>query len=272
MIVVTGGSGFIGSHLLKKIDGFDFSTEKGFDIRDSGKAIGKIKGADVVVHLAAATDASSNDVEEIFGTNVHGTLNVLEACRKNDIGKLVFSSSAAVYGDEEPPLRESMSCRPINIYGASKMAAESYISAYANSYGLDATIFRFFNVYGPGCKGVVRTFIKEALNRRKIVIKGDGSQTRDFVYIDDVVDAIIKAFSKKGLGPYNIGTGVETSISKLADMVSQLSGKLAITHCSSRKNDIKRSFADVSKASEAGFETHTSFNEGLKDTFRFFRK
>jgi UDP-glucose 4-epimerase len=272
MVVVTGGSGFIGSHLLKRIKGFDFSLGKGFDVRDSDLVLKETKGADAIVHLAAVTDAASNDIEEIFGINVHGTLNVLEACRKNDIRKLVFSSSAAVYGDAKPPLNESMHCKPINLYGASKLASESYISAYASSYGLDATMFRFFNVYGPCCKGVVRTLIRASLDKKSIVIEGDGKQTRDFVYVDDVVDVMVKALSRKGLGPYNIGTGIETTINELATKISELGGKLEIKHDLPRKNDIKKSFADVSRASAAGFKANTSLGDGLKETFRFFRK
>lgn len=272
MLVVTGGSGFIGSHLLKTVEGVDFSLKQGLDITDMKQLISKTAGAEAVVHLAAETDASSTDVDKIFSTNVFGTLNVLEACRRNDVKNLVFASSAAVYGDAKPPLSEAVCCEPTNLYGASKLAAESYVSAYSNSYGIDSTVLRFFNVYGSGCHGVVRDFIASALCGRAITILGDGSQTRDFVYVGDVVEAIKLATGKSGFGIYNVGTGLSTTIKELSETVSRLAGGIETRHAPAREVDIKHSFADMSKAHGFGFKAKVSLHEGLERTFRLFRK
>ncbi len=272
MLVVTGGPGFIGSHLLKTVEGMSFSLKQGFDITNLKQLISKTAGAEAVVHLAAETDASSMDNDKIFNTNVLGTVNVLEACRKNDVKNLVFASSAAVYGEAEPPLSEAICCEPTNPYGASKLAAESYVSAYSNSYGINSTVLRFFNVYGPGCHGVVRDFITSALCGKAITILGDGSQTRDFVYVGDVVEAIKLAIGRSGFGVYNVGTGLGTTIKELSEVISRLAGDVGIRHAPARKADIRHSLADTSKAQKFGFKAKVSLLEGLERTFRFFRK
>jgi UDP-glucose 4-epimerase len=272
MLVVTGGAGFVGSHLLKTVQGRDFSLRNGQDVRDAKKLLMETVGADAVVHLAAETDASSKEVDNIFGTNVIGTLNVLEACRTNDIGRVVFASSAAVYGEAEPPNSESVCCEPINPYGASKLAAESLVSAYSASYGISATVLRFFNIYGPGCHGVIPEFIRQSLRTKSITMFGDGMQTRDFIHVDDVVRAIELSLDRKGFDLHNVGTGLGTSIRELADKISGLAGGVELRNGPARETDITHSFADTTRASEFGFRAEVGLDEGLGKTFRYFRK
>jgi len=279
-ILVTGGAGFIGFHLCKKLADstsnltiYDNLSSgklenvkhlpnahfvKG-DILDLEKLLSQEK-ADIIYHLAAQVVvpySMENPIED-FETNARGTLNVLEKARKDD-ARLVFASSAAVYGNTTKlPTPENYGFNPDSCYGLSKVVGEQYCNMYSKQYGLDITILRFANVYGPRCHGVIEDFLdKISRNPEKLEIIGSGLQSRDFVHISDVVDALIlSATSQVALGEtFNIGFGKTTKIIDLAKMILKilgLSDKTVITTTNVPwHGDIKTIWFDISKVKKA---------------------
>lgn len=297
---MTGGAGFIGSHLTKmlldtgwhvvvlddfssgKIENFDEWSDSSAirivrgDIRDRKIVDEVLDGIDSVVHLAAFVNPPESIKKplETHDVNLNGTLNVLESCLRNRIKKLVFASSAAVYGDGNPlPLREGCCLRPISPYAASKASAEFYCKMYRDCYGLGSVILRFFNVYGPGQNtgeyaGVITRFVASGLQGKPLTIYGDGSQTRDFVNVKDVVSAVEKALSFESADTevFNVCTGKPVSINELARFVCETLGKnLEVKHAESRPGDIIYNYGDPTKAQHVlGFETHVNFKDGLE--------
>jgi nucleoside-diphosphate-sugar epimerase len=279
---VTGGAGFIGSHLVDRLilDGHQvlmiddlsngnlrnvaghLKSQKvelvRADFADSRALAELLPGSDVVVHLAALVSVTKSvaDPESSRRTNAEGTIKLLDQCVINGVKKFIFASSAAVYGESNPPLKEDMSCKPLSPYAASKVAGEAYCHAYANSYDLETVILRFMNVYGPRRSGGpysgVMTKFAEALQQGKgLMIYGDGEQERDFVHVSDVVSSIAAAMTNpKAVGEtFNIGSGVPTSINGLAELFISAGGKrVPIEHGPARKAEIKASYADISKA------------------------
>ncbi len=274
--LVTGGAGFIGFHLCKKLSDstsnltiYDNLSSgkmenvkplpnahfiKG-DILDLKKLLSQEK-SDLIFHLAAQVVvpySMENPIED-FETNARGTLNVLEKARKDD-ARIVFASSAAVYGNTTKlPTPESYGFSPDSCYGLSKVVGEQYCNMYSKQYGLDVTILRFANVYGPRCHGVIEDFLdKISRNPAKLEIIGSGLQSRDFVHISDVVDALIlSATSDVALGEtFNIGFGKTTKIIDLAKMILKilgLSDKTVITTTNVPwHGDIKTIWFDISK-------------------------
>jgi len=291
-IVITGGAGFIGSHLANRLvdhnevivfDNLSTGDQTQLDsdvrvvegdIRDEKLTQQTISGADVVFHEAAEVSvqrsvenpAQSNDI------NITGSLNVLEAARKAD-ARVVVASSAAIYGTPtEVPLTEAEPTTPASPYGIQKLTLDHYTRVYHEQYGMDTIALRYFNVYGPGqtagdYSGVISIFADQAASGDPITVEGDGSQTRDFIHIDDIVRANIAAATTENIGKaYNIGTGHEITIKELAETIHEVSGsKSEITHVEPRANEIPRSCADISKANEElGFEPQTELSEGLK--------
>jgi UDP-glucose 4-epimerase len=318
--LITGGCGFIGTSLIRDlqnkgghnvrvIDNLTTGsredlllvcpfTEKGAetidshpqgvelvvgDILDEKLALLVVKGADVIVHLAANTGVgpSVNDPRTDCYTNVLGTFNYLEAARQNKINRFVFASSGAPAGEVEPPIHEELPPHPVSPYGASKLAGEGYCSAYYGSFSIETVALRFGNVYGPGSihKGsVVAKFIKHAIAGEALEIFGDGYQTRDFVYIDDLIRAVVLAATQSEIGGeiFQIATSRETTVGEIADqLVTVLKQKgvmgVKIVNSEYRIGDVKRNFSDTSKARKyLGWSAETNLYSGLEKTVDYF--
>ena len=282
-IFVTGGAGFIGTHLCKKLtslhkvtvyDNFSNSNKESFpamenvtlivgDILDNSKLFDSMKNHDVVIHLAAKTDVidSIHNPDDTFQTNVQGTQNVLDSCKSNAISKIIVTSSAAVYQNSGNSVNEESTTKPLSPYGQSKLDMEK-ITIQSK---IDYTILRLFNVYGGGHTSVVITnFKKNILENKPLIIFGDGKAIRDFIHIDDVVDGIILSMTSTS-GIYNIASGNGTSIGDLAKLFMQLSGKNSeIIHKSARDGEIIYSVANITKSQkELGFYPKMSLDGGL---------
>jgi UDP-glucose 4-epimerase len=294
-IFVTGGAGFIGSHLCKKLSD-STSNLTIYDNLSNGKIenvkhlpkVHFVKGdildlkklrsqekAELIFHLAAQVVvpySMENPIED-FETNARGTLNVLEKARKDD-ARVVFASSAAVYGNPtQLPTPEDYGFNPFSCYGLSKVVGEEYCSMYSKQYGLDIAILRFANVYGSRCHGVINDFFdKLERNPEKLEIIGTGEQSRDFVHVLDVAEALIlSAVNEVAIGKtYNIGFGKTTKIIDLAKMILKilsLSDKTTITTTNvSWKGDIKTIWFDISKAKkEMKWAPTISLEDNLKE-------
>jgi UDP-glucose 4-epimerase len=253
------------------------------DVRDAAFMSAMIAGADVVVHLAANTGVGPSvaDPRRDCDINVFGTLNCLEACRTGGIKRMVFASSGAPVGDCEPPLHEELPAHPASPYGASKLAGEAYCSAYKLSFGLDTVALRFGNCYGPLSShksSVVAKFIREALAGEDWSIYGDGRQTRDFIHVDDIVDAIIRAATTDGIGGevFQIATSSETTVLELAERLRHALQRRGVTapkvhHEAPRTGDVKRNYSDTSKARDRlGWRAQVSLDEGLDQVLAWF--
>lgn len=298
---VTGGCGFIGSHLveelskehevividdlssgsLKNIQGLEVEFVKG-SITDLKLLKQVFVDVDVVFHLAALVSVQESIKNPIKtnNVNVNGTLNVLIAARDRNVRKVVFSSSCAVYGDtDELPINEVSKPNPKSPYAVTKLAAENYCKVFHEVYGLKTTILRYFNVYGPKqdvnseYAAVIPEFIRRILNGIPPTIYGDGKQTRDFVFVKDVVRANIVAAKSNKTGIFNIASGKGVSIIELAQIISKIVGKnLKPTHDKPREGDIRHSVGDISKAKKVlGFKPEYSIEEGLKETIEWFK-
>lgn len=253
------------------------------DILDAQTALKVTKGMDCVVHLAANTgvapsvEAPRMDCE----TNVIGTFNYLEAARHCSVKRFIFASSGAPAGEVSPPIHEELPPHPVSPYGASKLAGEGYCSAYSKTFGLETIALRFGNVYGPlsGHKNsVVAQFIKRALDGFPLEIYGDGTQTRDFIYIEDLIHAIKQAARTADIGGevFQIATSQETTVKELAELLSQgLTeqgvSKPVINFEAPRQGDVMRNFSDTSKAAKLlNWSASTPLADGLRRTIRFF--
>lgn len=316
--LITGGCGFIGTSLIKKLvcncpyvqirilDNYSEGTlddlqevttfvqssaedcilKKGVvvvegDIRDQQTTTLCARNIDCIVHLAANTGVPSSvknprlDME----VNVGGTFNMLEAARKNDVQKFVFASSGAPAGMVEPPIHEELPPHPVSPYGASKLAGEGYCSAYYQSYGVNTICLRFGNVYGPRSKkksSVVAKFIRQSLNNEPCHIFGDGLQTRDFIFIDDLIEAIILA-AKKDIGgeTFQIASGKERNVLEISDIIATVLNKYGksfnINYDSPRIGDVKRNFSDTSKAKNIlGWSPSMDLESGIEETIKYF--
>ncbi|MEM0896691.1 MAG: NAD-dependent epimerase/dehydratase family protein [Verrucomicrobiota bacterium] len=315
--LITGGAGFIGTNLIKALRAKGESDIRVFDDlsvgsrEDLGSAcsfedvaatdefggvqlvVGSImdaplmadaaKGADVVVHLAANTGVgpSVEDPRSDCTTNVIGTLNALEAARHGAVKRFVFASSGAPVGECEPPIHEEKVPRPVSPYGASKLAGEGYCSAYFRTFGLETVGLRFGNVYGPGStnKGsVVAKFIRLAREGKTLEIYGDGQQTRDFIYVEDLVGAIVQGASAEGAGGelFQIATNRESTVSELVELLVPLLderglGPVEVMHGEKRLGDVMRNFSDTTKAKEVlGWSSETELANGLRKTVDWF--
>ena len=255
------------------------------DILDPELAERVTRGFDVIVHLAANTGVgpSVENPRMDCETNVIGTLNYLEAARKNCINRFVFASSGAPAGEVEPPIHEELPPHPVSPYGASKLAGEGYCSAYFRTFNVETVCLRFGNVYGPysGKKdSVVARFIKQALAGEPLEIYGDGSQTRDFIYIDDLIQAIQLAAEKKDVAGeiFQIATSRETTVNEITQLiVSELEKKqikgIEVRFSQPRKGDVKRNFSDTRKAGKIlGWYPQTDLSRGLRQTLDWFWK
>jgi len=211
--------------------------------------------------------------------NVFGTLNALLAARDGGAGAFVFASSGAPLGSVEPPGHEGLAPRPLSPYGASKLAGEGLCSAFAGSYGIAATALRFTNVYGPYSyhKGsVVALCLKRIMDGEPLVVYGDGDQTRDFLYIDDLGAAVIAAIARRPTGGlYQLGTGTETSVNELMELLIELMPDRAVTVINEpdRRGEIRRAYSDISRArADLGYAPDTPLRDGLVTTSDWFRQ
>ncbi|MDX8549507.1 SDR family oxidoreductase [Methanospirillum sp. J.3.6.1-F.2.7.3] len=298
-VLVTGGAGFIGSHILTRLladnyevvclDNFDpyydpltkrkniepflsssyFSLIEG-DINDPSLLMSAMEGCDYVFHEAAQAGVriSVEDPMKPHMVNASGTLAVLEAAVKCGVKKVVNASSSSVYGTVRYlPFDEDHPTIPVSPYGVSKLAAEHYCRVFSELYGLNTISLRYFTVYGPRMRPdlAISIFTRAALDNKPIQIFGDGTKTRDFTYIDDVVDANIRAI-KKGSGVYNIGGGHHISILDLAhEIINVNDSSSAIEYYPPVKGDAEHTYAETKKAQcELGWKANTSIYDGLK--------
>ena len=265
----------------------DFSNEKvqfiEGDILDHDLAISVTSGADVIVHFAANTGVgpSVEDPRGDMQANVIGTFNYLEAARLNNCPRFVFASSGAPAGEVEPPIHEELPPHPVSPYGASKLAGEGYCSAYNKTFGIDTVCLRFGNVYGPGSihkASVVAKFIKSALSGNILEVYGDGSQTRDFIYIDDLIQAVFLAATKDGVGgnTFQIATNKETTVGEMVELlVSKLKrfgiDQVKLINGEKRLGDVQRNFSDISKAKKyLRWQPNETLETGLEKTIKYF--
>lgn len=305
-IIITGGAGFIGSNLVRalSVDNHvtvidDLSTGHLDNIQDliSNKRIEFVKKSiidltllnnlfknqDYIFHEAAlpSVPRSIKDPLTTNTINITGTLNVLLAARDNGVKKVVYASSSSVYGDTPTlPKKENMIPNPLSPYAVSKLAGEYFCQIFSGVYGLPTVALRYFNVYGPRqdpiseYAAVIPKFVNQVLNNRKIIIYGDGEQTRDFTYVDDVVHANILAAERKTTGVFNTAGGKRITLNNLAQTIMKLcKKKVDITYEDVRPGDIKHSLADISKIKKR-FDYIPKYNidEGLKETIQWFQK
>lgn len=302
-ILITGGAGFIGSHILAQLQGRRDMDVVVFDNLSSGSkehvpaGMELVEGDvcdeaavdalfadhhfDAVVHLAAQTMVpfSVDHPVEDCQINLEGVLHVLEACRTHGTGHILFSSSAAVYGDNlHIPLKETERLVPTSPYGITKMTTEHYLRVYHELYGMDATVFRFANVYGErqgekGEGGVVSIFCKLLSQHQGITVFGDGHQTRDFVYAGDIAQAIIRALPLKGYHTMNVSTGQETSLNDLIRSFEKAVGyTVPVQYTAPRTGDILRSvLSNEALKRDLGFVPEMDLEEGIRRTYDWYR-
>jgi UDP-glucose 4-epimerase len=294
---ITGGAGFIGRHLVAKLlhdkheitifDNFSSSSKNDIthlledgvglvtgDILDYDLLLKSMPNYDFVIHLAAQTSVSQSvaNPKTTADIIVDGTVNVLKSCVKTNVKNIIFSSSAAVYGNSiNTLLAENAQLSPLSSYGASKLVAEYNLLAFSKLFGLNCISLRLFNVYGNGQSseaGVIRKFLKNISNDVPIEIFGDGVQSRDFVHVSDVIQAFycaIRNIEAKRGEVYNIGSGTATSINELASLLISSKGKdLQVIHKPALEGEIKDSKADISLAeNDIGYSPHVPLSDGL---------
>jgi UDP-glucose 4-epimerase len=302
-IVVTGGAGFIASHVVDAylhsghevhvID--DFSTGRKLNLnsnavvhevnvadREAANLIHKIK-PDVLNHHAAQMDVRHSVENPLFdaGVNILGFLNLLEACKNANTQKVIFASSGgAIYGDKEPiPATEDHAKEPMSPYGVSKMTGELYLAYYYMAFGMRYVALRYANVYGPrqsskGEAGVVAIFISQLLAQKTPTINGDGKQTRDYVFVGDVVRANVAALETSHVGGINIGTGRETDVSTLCRLLQRgINSKIEAVHGPAKPGEQLRSCLETSLAGRVlDWRPEVSIEQGLKRTIAYYRE
>tara|TARA_Y100000591_G_C21824037_1_gene695434 strand:- start:215 stop:1198 length:984 start_codon:yes stop_codon:yes gene_type:complete len=308
--VVTGGAGFIGSNLVKSLVNIgsrvtvvdnlstgDFTNLSFLDQEKVNFIEGDItnqellneafQGAKYVFHFAALPSVHDSIINPVLTSEVNliGTLKALEASRINNVKKFIFSSSCAVYGNSLPnPVVESMEPAPLSPYAIQKLVSEKYCSVYSQLYDLSTVCLRFFNVFGPNqsfsdsnqYSAVFPNFMSSCINNKDLIIYGDGSQTRDFIFVDDVVSAAISAsiISKADDCVINIARGQGLSILELAEtLITHFNNEISIDFEERRDGDILHSFADIGLSRELlGFEPKFRLKDSLKKTFEYFNK
>ncbi len=302
-ILVTGGAGFIGSHVADACVGFghrvtvvdDLSTGARrnvngaaefvkMDIRDV--ALGDLirKGAfDAVMHHAAQMDVRKSVEDPLFDAevNILGSLNLLRHCAAHGVKRVIFASTGgAIYGEQDTfPAGEDHALRPLSPYGVSKLSVENYLFYFSAVHGLEHVSLRYANVYGPrqnphGEAGVVGIFTSRMLAGETPIINGDGKQTRDYVFVDDVVAANLLALSHRGSGVFNVGTGIETSVNQLFKIIRSMAmPECQEKHGPAKKGEQLRSSIDSSRARQRlGWKPAVGLEEGLRRTVAHFRE
>lgn len=302
-VLVTGGAGFIGSHIVDRLvlEGHEvivvdnLSTGRRRNLNRAARfyktdiqgwrleRVFRNERPNIVMHLAAQMDVRKSVEDPIFDAqvNVLGMLNVLQQAVKHGARKVIFSSSGgAIYGEQEVfPAPETHVTQPLSPYGLSKLCGEHYLSYYQRVGGIQVVTLRYANVYGPrqdpyGEAGVVAIFIQKLLNNEQAIINGNGRQTRDFVFVDDVVEANLAVMGQETQGTYNVGTGIETSINDLFRiLVEQIGSKCKELHGPAKKGEQARSVIDPTKLrQELSWEPRVELSDGLKRTVCYFRE
>lgn len=300
-LAVTGGLGFIGTSLVPKLrrdlgvnvrildnlsnPSGDLQASDGIeviegDVQDLGAVDRLVRGVDAVVHLAAHTRVidSIEDPRTNFNVNAVGTFNILESMRRHSVRSFVNASTGgAILGEVSPPINEEIAARPASPYGASKLAAEGYCWAYAQSYGLNAVSLRFSNIYGPHSRrkgSVVAAFMKSIRQDGRVTVFGDGTQTRDYLFVGDLVQGIINAIRKQAVGVYQLGFGRPTSLNELMEVLRSITGvSFDITYENFRAGEILHTYCDIGKArEEIGFAPEIGLAEGVRRTWAWFER
>lgn len=302
-VVVTGGLGFIGSHLVEALvedndviiidnrstgtlENLNDFADKRPEVIEGDVAALNLKeifdGCDYVFHLAALPSVvrSIDDPQASNESNTTGTLNVLVAAKESDIKKVVFASSSSVYGDAAAlPKREDMCLAPLSPYAVTKAAGELYCTVFQHVYGLSTVSLRYFNVFGPRQNpysqyaAVIPKFIIALLNNSPPTVYGDGEQSRDFTFVKRVIEANVRACESSKTGTFNVACGRTITLNELIDMLSEIIGKtIAPTYGAPRLGDVRHSLADITKARSLGYEPHSNLKEELEETIRWFAR
>lgn len=301
-VLVTGGAGFIGSHIVERcikkgfytviLDNLSTGKEENIhqgaifykeDVRSERlKDILLQEKVEMVIHQAAQIDVQTSIKNPQYdaSVNILGTINLLEACREAGVRKVVYASSAAVYGNPDYlPVDEGHPLKPQSGYGISKQVPEKYLRLYRELHGLDFTVLRYANVYGPrqdasGEGGVVAIFIDKLLKGETPTIYGDGEQTRDFIFVEDVARANLAALERGSGQVVNISTGVAVSVNQLFQMIKDCVGTETVPrYAPERPGDIKESFLAPLKAEEVlGWKAGIALQEGIRATVGYYRQ
>jgi UDP-glucose 4-epimerase len=304
-LLVTGGGGFIGSHLVERLlreghrvrvlDNFttghrrnlapfmeDIDLVEG-DLQSYERAHAAVRGCEIVLHQAAmpSVPRSVQDPLTSNASNVIGTLNVLLAARDSDVRRVVFASSSSVYGAmPELPKREALPALPISPYAVAKLAGEGYCRSFSEVYGLETVALRYFNVFGPRqdplsqYAAVIPNFINAVADDQAPVVFGDGEQSRDFTYVDNVVEANVLAMAAPGVAGrvYNVASGERISLNALVETIGRVMGRVVTPrYAEPRPGDVKHSMADTSRAqAELGYGVAVGFEDGLARTVAYY--
>lgn len=301
-ILITGGRGFIGTNLMRRIrvtspesdlvvlDNGSMTVpglpahggiiDLDGDVRDLAAVKRAASGCTAIVHLAGQTRVVESIQDPVLGfeVNARGTLNVLLAAREAGVEHVVLASTGgAMFGDTPGAIHEDMLPKPSSPYGASKLAMEGYAHAFAGSYGLQSAVMRFANVYGPysTLKGsIIAHLFRQVLAREPITIYGDGSQARDFVFVDDLCDGILQAMEVKASGIFHLGSGSPTSLTELLDKVGRVIGPdwpLEVRYAPWRMGEVRRTHTSIAKAAGAfRYSPKTGLEAGLEATWQWF--
>ncbi|GAB2984780.1 NAD-dependent epimerase/dehydratase family protein [Nocardioides montaniterrae] len=299
-VLITGGAGFVGMHLtdhllgrgdyqVSVIDNESLGDRTNLpldkinfiagDLRNVDDVAKATEGQDVIVHLAADTrvmDSIENPAFN-FENNVIGTFNLMQAARAAGVGRIVAASTGgAILGDVTPPVHEAMAPQPSSPYGASKLMLEGYLSAFSDSYGVSGCALRFSNIYGTRSlhKGsVVAHFYKQMLEGKPLVVYGDGTQARDYLYAADLVEAIEAAMNSDKSGAFQLGSGKPTTINELIDIIRTVTGEdPEVDYRDFRAGEIRNTWCQVDKAkAELGFDPKTPLEQGMRETWEWFQ-
>jgi UDP-glucose 4-epimerase len=300
-LLITGGAGFIGARLAARLarrgdwrlsvlddessgrrsalDGLPLAFVAG-DVGDPALLDRVLPGHDAVIHLAARGGVleSLRDPVTSFRVNAEASLQLLEACRRHGVRRILAASTGgALLGEVSGPAHEELAARPLSPYGASKLAMEGYLSAYAAAYGLRPAVLRFSNIYGPGSlhkQGAVSRFFLAQLAQRPFTVAGDGSQVRDYLYVDDLVDAILATLDRGTTGVLHLGSGTPTRLTTLIALMAEAAGRPdpVLRHGPARAGEVHTTWCAVARArAELGFVPKTPLAEGLAHTWAWFR-